>query len=123
MRVTDKPIPAMNEQQRWAQDELRRVLGHFERDGCACSEVTKPPIGDGYHWLIAVARYLDEAGGSCERDTPRLLETLAEIILQLADETYGPDDNGGSGPDDPENNPLPPLPSEISTLQAEGAAE
>jgi hypothetical protein len=102
----------MNEQQRWAQDELRRVLGHFERDGCACSEVTKPPIGDGYHWLIAVARYLDEAGGSCERDTPRLLETLAEIILQLAGEASGPDDDGGA--DDPEDDPpLRPPPSEI----------
>jgi hypothetical protein len=113
----------MTEAQRRAWDELRWVLGHFERDWCACCEVTKPPIGDGYRRLIAVARYLDEAGSSCERDTAQLLETLAEIILQLADETYGPDDNGGSGPDDPENNPLPPLPSEISTLQAEGAAE
>jgi len=105
----------MNEQQRRAWDELRRVVAHFETDWDECLwNGWKLPVRQGYHQLIAVATYLDEAGGAREVATGRLLFNLAEVILELAAQLYG-DGDGGPDPDKP-SDPPPPLPSEILNI-------
>jgi hypothetical protein len=106
----------MTEAQRRAWDELRRATAYYETDWWSYSELTMPPVGDGYSRPIAAAQYLDAAGGSPERDTARLLEILAKIILELAGLAYPeyPDGDGDDGdPDEPDYPPPQPLPSKI----------